>query len=58
MSRGPVPSKEQVRAYMASRVLAGRPPPAPADIRLQLGWGITETDPSAGMTPRRTQRRI
>jgi hypothetical protein len=32
------PTKEQVRAYMAGRGAAHRPPPAPAEIRRQLGW--------------------
>jgi hypothetical protein len=34
------PTKEQVRAYMARRESARRPPPAPADIRRELGWGL------------------
>ncbi len=35
------PTKEQVRAYMAGRGAARRPPPAPAEIRRQLGWRLT-----------------
>ena len=38
------PSKEQVRAYMATRELARRPPPAPDEIRRQLGWRIQDPD--------------
>jgi hypothetical protein len=34
------PTKEQVRAYMAARELARRPPPAPEEIRRQLGWRL------------------
>jgi hypothetical protein len=34
------PTKEQVRAYMAKRERALRPPPAPEDIRRQLGWKL------------------
>lgn len=34
----PHPSKEQVRAYMMQRCHAQRPPPAPDEIRRQLGW--------------------
>jgi hypothetical protein len=34
------PTKEQVRAYMARRERARRPPPAPEDIRRQLGWKL------------------
>ena len=33
------PTKEQVRAYMARRESAHRPPP-PAEIRRQLGWRL------------------
>ena len=32
------PSKEQVRAYMAQREHACRPPPRPEEIRRLLGW--------------------
>jgi hypothetical protein len=32
------PSKEQVRAYMLQRKAEHRPPPAPDQIRRQLGW--------------------
>ena len=38
------PSKEQVRAYMAERELARRPPPSPAEIRRQLGWRLMPSD--------------
>lgn len=34
----PHPSKEQIRAYMQRRESAHRPPPAPDEIRRQLGW--------------------
>lgn len=34
------PTKEQVRAYMARRESALRPPPTPAEIRRELGWRI------------------
>ncbi|MES2257346.1 MAG: hypothetical protein V4724_02450 [Pseudomonadota bacterium] len=34
----PHPTKEQVRAYMLQRGRAHRPPPAPDEIRRQLGW--------------------
>jgi hypothetical protein len=34
------PTKEQVRAYMTAREAAHRPPPAPAEIRRQLGWRL------------------
>lgn len=39
------PSKEQVRAYMARREFALRPPPAPDEIRRQLGWHLAEDAP-------------
>jgi hypothetical protein len=38
------PTKEQVRAYMARRESALRPPPAPAEIRRELGWRMTPPD--------------
>lgn len=38
------PTKEQVRAYMAAREHARRPPPAPQDIRRQLGWSLAPPD--------------
>jgi hypothetical protein len=38
------PTKEQVRAYMARRERARRPPPAPEDIRRQLGWKLAPCD--------------
>jgi hypothetical protein len=38
------PSKEQVRAYMQLREGARRPPPAPAEIRRQLGWSLAVQD--------------
>ncbi len=38
------PTKEQVRAYMAERELARRPPPSPAEIRRQLGWRLVRSD--------------
>lgn len=34
------PTKEQVRAYMERRGSAHRPPPPPAEIRRELGWGL------------------
>jgi hypothetical protein len=43
------PSKEQVRAYMAARGNASRPPPAPADIRRQLGWKLAPPQPTAAL---------
>jgi hypothetical protein len=40
------PTKEQVRAYMRQRQRAfdRRPPPAPHEIRRQLGWHCSATD--------------
>lgn len=34
----PHPTKEQVRLYMMLRGRAHQPPPAPDEIRRQLGW--------------------
>ena len=38
------PTKEQVRAYMAAREMARRPPPSPEEIRRQLGWRLQRDD--------------
>lgn len=38
------PTKEQVRAYMARRESASRPPPAPEEIRRELGWRLQRAD--------------
>lgn len=38
------PTKEQVRAYMARRESAHRPPPPPDEIRRQLNWRLTPAD--------------
>lgn len=39
------PTKEQVRAYMAAREAARRPPPAPEEIRRLLGWHLERPGP-------------
>lgn len=38
------PTKEQVRAYMARRESAHRPPPAPDEIRRELNWRLTPAE--------------
>ena len=43
------PTKEQVRAYMAERELARRPPPAPDEIRRRLGWRLDPPGPDAAL---------
>jgi hypothetical protein len=43
------PTKEQVRAYMATRGRARRPPPAPEDIRRQLGWKLAQPEPTRAL---------
>ncbi|MFC0135255.1 hypothetical protein CR105_20910 [Massilia eurypsychrophila] len=40
------PTKEQVRAYMLGREADRRPPPAPAEIRRQLGWRLAPAEPA------------
>ncbi|MFA9217421.1 MAG: hypothetical protein ACEQSK_09970 [Sphingomonadaceae bacterium] len=44
------PTKEQVRAFMQLREFDRRPPPAPEEIRRQLGWhgDLTGLDALAG----------
>jgi hypothetical protein len=47
----PHPPKEQVRAYLARRARDPQPPPAPEEIRRQLGWGVRQClslEPAAG----------
>jgi hypothetical protein len=34
------PPKHLVREYLARRARENRPPPAPEEIRRQLGWGM------------------
>lgn len=43
------PTKEQVRAYMVAREHAHRPPPAPEEIRRQLGWELAPADPCSAL---------
>lgn len=45
------PTKEQVRAYMAERELAHRPPPAPEEIRRKLGWRLAPSEPEPEPEP-------
>lgn len=40
MDPRPHPSKEEVRAWMARRGRTGLPPPAPDEIRRELGWHL------------------
>lgn len=45
------PDKDAVRHWLADRRIAGTPPPAPADIRRELGWSML-----APSDPRNTTR--
>lgn len=38
------PTKQQVRDYTAARAKQTTPPPAPEEIRRQLGWGLPPHD--------------
>ena len=42
------PTKEQVRAYMQLRECARRPPPTPEEIRRQVGWRCSSSNPGFG----------
>lgn len=44
MSTFSQPSKQSVRAYLKRRVRNTQPPPAPEEIRRQLGWGMQLPD--------------
>lgn len=46
------PSKEKVREFMAAPARRESPPPAPADVRRQLGWWLL---PSNGPAPEVTE---
>jgi hypothetical protein len=35
-----MPSKEEVRQWMQQRQVEHKPPPAPAEVRRQLGWHL------------------
>jgi hypothetical protein len=43
------PTKEQVRAYMVAREHAHKPPPAPEEIRRQLGWHVAPAEPGSAL---------
>ena len=46
------PPKHLVREYLARRSRDSQPPPAPEEIRRQLGWGIAEANgPEASNQP-------
>ncbi|MCE3262654.1 MAG: hypothetical protein K0R43_1733 [Pseudoduganella sp.] len=36
------PTKEQLRTYLTGRHQSKSAPPAPAEIRRQLGWGLSQ----------------
>jgi hypothetical protein len=42
------PSKDVVRAYMKRRARDQQPPPAPQEIRRQLGWAVMQPDYKEG----------
>lgn len=37
------PTKQQVQSYLQQRRESNLPPPAPAEIRRQLGWGLMQS---------------
>lgn len=42
MPRTSKPNHEQVRSWMQQRQADRTPPPAPEEIRRQLGWGLVD----------------
>jgi hypothetical protein len=36
------PTQQQLRSYLAARHQSKSAPPAPAEIRRQLGWGLSQ----------------
>jgi hypothetical protein len=45
------PSAQQVREYLAKRIKERTPPPAPDEIRRQLGWELIEAERASGQQP-------
>lgn len=43
------PSKEAVRNWLASAIVAHQPPPSPERIREMLGWNLVADDKKAGV---------
>lgn len=44
MTQTSKPSNQQVRSWMQQRQAEKSPPPAPEEIRRQLGWGLVEAE--------------
>jgi hypothetical protein len=44
MTQTSKPSNQQVRSWMQQRQVDRTPPPAPEEIRRQLGWGLVEAE--------------
>jgi hypothetical protein len=42
------PTQQQVREYLARRLQERTPPPAPEEIRRQLGWELIEAERASG----------
>lgn len=42
------PTQQQVRNYLATRHVSKSAPPAPAEIRRQLGWGLVQQSRDLG----------
>ncbi len=49
--RHPHPSKEDVRAWLVRRGHTAAPPPAPDEIRRELGWSLAPSRDPAGCLP-------
>jgi hypothetical protein len=47
MTQTSKPSNQQVRNWMQQRQAARTPPPAPEEIRTQLGWRLIEAEREA-----------
>jgi hypothetical protein len=52
MTQTSKPSNQQVRSWMQQRQVDRTPPPAPEEIRRQLGWGLVEAEREAARQPR------
>lgn len=40
MNQQPKPTKEQIRVWLAKRVVEHKPPPSLEEVRRQLGWEL------------------
>lgn len=52
MTQTSKPSNQQVRSWMQQRQVSRTPPPAPEQIRMELGWKMVEAERETNRTKR------